>query len=148
MLLLKWILIVFYRPAFFLLLIPILDLLGIVYFSNGAFGFLLPLVTTVLTGLLGLFLARRQGRRYWKELNTCLDRGETPTQPVMNGVLVLLGGLLLLMPGPVTDLIGLLLLFPPLRTLVIVHCRLRFESYRAQGRWQSPPSKPDIIDVD
>lgn len=152
----------FYRPAFFLILIPVLDLLGIIYFSGGAFGFLLPLVTTIATGLLGLFLVRRQGMRCWNELNRCLDLGESPAMPLMHGTLIFLGGLLLILPGLITDLIGLLLFVPPIRSLVIVHFRLRFESYRAGGFHaapfggkpfgsspQPPPgSSPDVIDID
>lgn len=140
---------VFYRPAFFLILIPVLDLLGIVYFSGGAFGFLLPLTTTILTAIAGLYLARRQGLRCWIALNECLDRGESPSVPLMHGVLIFLGGVLMLMPGLITDLIGLLLMISPVRALVVVHVRLRFESYRAQSRrYPPPPSPPDVIDIE
>ncbi len=69
----------------------------------------------VLTGLLGAYLASREGRRAWRRVSESLTRGELPADPIVQALLVLAGGLLLLTPGLLTDLTGFACLIPPSR---------------------------------
>ncbi len=70
---------------------------------------------TVATAVLGGAMARWEGLRVWKEWVLTLQEGRSPARGLFEGVLVLIGGALLILPGVLTDLVGLLLLFPPTR---------------------------------
>ena len=68
--------------------------------------------------MLGSWLLRTQGRAAWRRFNEALGRGRIPHREVVDGVLVIFGGVLLLTPGFITDIFGLLFLFPPTRVLL------------------------------
>ncbi|MCX4242694.1 FxsA family protein [Paraliomyxa miuraensis] len=64
------------------------------------------------TGLLGAWLAKREGARVMRQWQESMARGEIPKEGVVSSVLVLVGGVLLITPGVLTDVTGLLLLVP------------------------------------
>jgi UPF0716 protein FxsA len=68
--------------------------------------------------ILGSWLMRHQGRAAWRRFNEALQAGRVPGREVLDGALVIFGGALLLTPGFITDVLGLVLLIPPTRTLV------------------------------
>lgn len=72
----------------------------------------------VLTGLIGASLAKHQGLRVWHELQASLNRGQLPHDPLIDGLLLLIGGALLITPGVLTDVLGFTLVIPWTRTLV------------------------------
>jgi UPF0716 protein FxsA len=72
----------------------------------------------VADALLGSFLLRTQGRAAWRRFNEALAAGRIPHREVVDGVLVIFGGVLLLTPGFITDIFGLLFLFPPTRVVM------------------------------
>src|SRR5918994_3165236 len=72
----------------------------------------------VADAILGSLLARSQGRLAWRRFNDALSSGRMPAREVMDGALVLFGGALLLTPGFLSDILGVLLLLPPTRALV------------------------------
>jgi UPF0716 protein FxsA len=72
----------------------------------------------IADALLGSWLLRTQGRAAWRRFNEALAEGRVPHREVVDGVLVIFGGVLLLTPGFLTDLFGLLFLFPPTRVLL------------------------------
>ena len=63
---------------------------------------------------------RHQGRAAWRRFNEAVQRGRVPAREVLDGALVIFGGALLLAPGFITDILGLVLLVPPTRALVRV----------------------------
>lgn len=67
--------------------------------------------------MLGIWLVRREGARAWKALNTAFASGRMPTGELADTALVLVGGILLVMPGLITDVFGLLFLLPFTRPL-------------------------------
>ncbi|WMC09934.1 FxsA family protein [Oceanimonas pelagia] len=69
----------------------------------------------LLTAILGLSLVRIQGLQTLMEAQTKLNRGETPAREMVSGMMLALSGVLLLLPGFVTDFAGVLLLLPPVR---------------------------------
>ncbi len=78
-----------------------------------------PTVGIVLaTGVVGATLARFEGLRVLKQWRKALFRGKVPEDGVLSGLLVLVGGVLLVTPGVLTDVVGLLLLIPPTRRVV------------------------------
>lgn len=72
----------------------------------------------LVDSLIGAYLVRREGRRAWEAFRTALAAGRWPGDEVAQGALVLVGGALLLTPGFVTDLAGLLMVLPPTRRLL------------------------------
>src|ERR1700743_522566 len=68
--------------------------------------------------LLGSWLLRTQGRAAGRGFNEALAQGRIPHREVVDGVLVIFGGVLLLCPGFITDIFGVLFLFPPTRVLL------------------------------
>lgn len=83
------------------------------------FGQLIGVGTTVLfiilTGLLGAYLAKRQGFETLKKAQLEMNSGRLPGHAIIDGLCVLIGGVLILTPGFLTDLLGLLLLIPVTR---------------------------------
>ncbi len=72
----------------------------------------------VADAVLGSRGGRGAGRRAWGGVNEARDAGRLPAREVMDGALVLFGGALLLTPGFLSDILGVLLLLPPTRALV------------------------------
>ena len=68
------------------------------------------LLLLVVTGLLGAFLARRQGLGALHAAQEQMQRGELPAGPILDGVLILVAAILLITPGVLTDALGFLLL--------------------------------------
>jgi UPF0716 protein FxsA len=79
-------------------------------------GALPTVILIVLTAMLGSSLVRRQGLKTLMEAQQRMQVGEMPARELMGGMMLALAGLLLIVPGFVTDLLGLLLLLPPLRS--------------------------------
>ncbi len=71
-----------------------------------------------MDSILGALLLRSQGRSAWVALNRALAESRIPAKEVLDGVLIIFGGALLLTPGFITDIFGLLLLIPPTRAIV------------------------------
>ncbi len=69
----------------------------------------------LLTGFLGAYLAKREGLALLAQLKADLRQGLPPAVRVVEGLLVLTGSLLLITPGVMTDVVGLLVLVPPVR---------------------------------
>ena len=67
------------------------------------------------TGILGAYLARLEGFRILYRIQRDISAGTIPGEQLFDGVLVLIAGLVLITPGLLTDIAGLLLLFPPTR---------------------------------
>lgn len=81
-------------------------------------GFAWMLLALLISWPVGTFVLKRQGRSAWRRLTLAMSQGRAPAFEVIDGVLVLFGGLLLLVPGFITDAIGLLMMFGPIRKLV------------------------------
>ncbi|MCY3661892.1 MAG: FxsA family protein [bacterium] len=69
----------------------------------------------VAVSLVGAWLVRRSGLGVLRQIQERLARGEIPGKELVDGLLILVGGLLMLTPGFLTDAVGLLLLIPPTR---------------------------------
>ncbi len=87
----------------------------------------------LLTGLIGAWLAKKEGVRVLRRWQESLAQGRMPEEGLVGGVLVLVGGVLLVSPGVLTDLVGLFLLFPPTRRVIAGLVRRRLERRMAAG---------------
>lgn len=69
----------------------------------------------ITTAIIGASLVRFQGIGVYSRLNQTAARGEIPAMEMIEGVFLLISGILLLLPGFITDALGFLMLIPPLR---------------------------------
>lgn len=103
-----------------LLVITVFGLLDfVVLFSVGSHIGLLPtLILVLLTGAIGLHLIRREGRATLMRAQERLQRGEMPSNELMEGAALIFGGALLMAPGFLSDALGILCLLPTSRSLM------------------------------
>lgn len=86
------------------------------------------LFLVIITGLIGGILARLEGLEVWRRLQDELARGQVPQESLVSGLLVLIGGVLLITPGLITDIVGFLLLIPITRRLFLKPLKKKFAS--------------------
>lgn len=96
--------------------VPIVELYVIIK-VGGAIGVLPTLALLLLTAILGSLLLRQQGRDAWRRFQAALAERRFPGREVADGLMITVGGALLLTPGFITDIVGLLLLVPPTRAI-------------------------------
>jgi UPF0716 protein FxsA len=96
------------------IVVPLIELYVIIQ-VGGSIGVVPTLAILVADGFLGAFLLRHQGRAAWVRFNRALNENRMPHKEVLDGVLIIFGGALLLTPGFITDIFGLILLIPPTR---------------------------------
>ncbi|MFG3706519.1 FxsA family protein [Micromonospora sp. NPDC047670] len=99
------------------LLLAVLLELAVFVVVGRAIGFGSALLVVFAVSLLGLVLLRREGMRAWRGFRASAEAGQPPGRQVTDGLVGLLGALLLAVPGLVSGLVGLLLLVPPVRRL-------------------------------
>jgi UPF0716 protein FxsA len=134
--------------------VPIVDLWLLLRIGR-AIGVVPAVVLILATGLLGAALARAEGARVLGAWRRSLAEGRMPEEGVLSGALVLVGGVLLVAPGVLTDLAGLALLFPPTRRVAADALRgwVRRKVERGQVRvvtFDGPPrpaERDEVIDV-
>ncbi|MBD3288010.1 membrane protein FxsA [candidate division KSB1 bacterium] len=76
------------------------------------------ILIVVLTGILGAWLAKQQGFITISRIRFSLRSGQVPAEPLLDGVLILAGGLLLVTPGLITDAVGFSVLIPTTREII------------------------------
>jgi len=105
------------RLTLLFVLIPLVELAILVYLGTiiGAF---YTVLIVVLTGILGAILMRCQGLAILSRIRSNLQSGILPANELFDGALILVGGLLLLTPGIITDILGLAVLVPQTRHII------------------------------
>ena len=105
----KWLALIF-------IVVPVLEI-GISLWSGNTFGSFPTIMIILGTGILGAYLAKKQGLKAIRDVQIQMKNFQAPGDAMVNAVFVFAGGLLLLSPGFVTDLFGFLFLFSPSREL-------------------------------
>jgi len=113
-------------------LIPVAEIYLIIKLGGflGAFN---TVAIILLTGFLGAALARQQGLQTMLRVRQSLAEGIMPKEELVDALLIFVAGAVLLTPGFLTDITGLLLLFPPTRFQLKVFLRKKFDQWLAQG---------------
>lgn len=106
----KWLIVAF-------IAIPTVELALLIY-SGKVLGLFPTIAVILLTGIGGAYFAQKQGMKVWGELRHRMATMETPGNALIDAVCIFLGGILLLMPGFLTDISGLLLLFKGPRNFI------------------------------
>lgn len=141
-------------PAIFVLFIavPIVEI-AVLIKVGGLLGFLPTIGIVILTAVLGTAMLRAQSMSTLASVQSKLNAGEVPALQMMEGVALLIGGVLLLTPGFVTDAIGFFCLVPTTRRWLIKRILARSNlvvmssaQYR-DGQAESQSSRPSNGDV-
>ena len=106
----KWLVLAF-------IVIPTAEL-GLLIYSGQLLGFFPTIAIILITGIGGVYLAKRQGMKAWQELRSRMNTMETPGNALIDNFCIFFGGLLLIVPGYLTDITGFLLLFSWPRNLI------------------------------
>ncbi len=128
----------FFRLLILFTIIPVIEIL--IFLSIGDFmGPWAVVGLILLTGITGAALARHEGLRVLLAIQEQLAGGTMPAREMVDGGLILAGGLLLLTPGFFTDVVGLSLVLPMSRALMrdrlIEYFKLRLETGAVQIGW-------------
>jgi UPF0716 protein FxsA len=132
-------------PALFLLW-PFIEIAGFIAVGQ-SIGVLPTLAAIVLTSMIGMALLRFEGLRVLRQAFTALQSGQKPDVALAHAALVAFGGVLLVVPGFVSDILGILLFLKPFRSALIAffawvagpYVEIR-TSYRSNG--------PGVVDLD
>jgi UPF0716 protein FxsA len=120
------------RIFLFFTIVPLVELFILIKIG-GHIGALNTILLVILTALLGAMLARVEGLRTLRQIQWSLSQGQIPAEELIDGVLIFAGGVLLLIPGVLTDLCALILLFPYTRMHFKRWLRRRFDRTVTSG---------------
>jgi UPF0716 protein FxsA len=107
----------------------------------GAIGVLNAIGLLILLSVFGVWLTKREGIGLLARTRRQLDAGQMPANQLIDATLLLAAGLLLVIPGFVTDFFGLLLLLPPVRALVRSRAKKHW-AFRIVTYGNRPPVDP------
>jgi UPF0716 protein FxsA len=116
-------------------LIPALEIFLFIEIGK-SIGTLNTFVLVILTGFAGAWLAKLQGMETMMRVRRNLDNGIMPAEELIDALIIFGAGIVLLTPGFFTDIVGLLLLFPPSRFHFKRFLRHRFDHWVQQGNVQ------------
>lgn len=132
-------------------LLPLAELVLLLWIADHT-SWLFTLALIIFTGMLGASLARHQGLQCWGEFQRRLAQGELPTDPLLDGLMILVAATLLVTPGVITDALGFTLLVPQVRRLVRGRLASRLQAKIVvnplQGAAGGGPADDGIIDVE
>lgn len=113
-----------------LVLFVVLPIVEITVFFRmaSAIGFFSAVGWIILVSIVGVWLVKRQGLSTLRRVNQKVVAGEVPRRELIDGIFILGAGALMLFPGFVTDIFGILLLLPPVRAVLAVPLKRRFAS--------------------
>jgi UPF0716 protein FxsA len=98
------------------ILVPLAELAVLIAVGDWI-GLVPTLILLLVVSVAGAWLSKREGLAAWARFQRALADGRMPTVEVADGAMILLAGALLLTPGFLTDVVGILLLLPPTRAM-------------------------------
>ena len=137
---------------FFFVVVPLVELYLLLWLGS-LIGFWPTVGITLVTGILGGSMAKREGVRVYRRWQQALRELRTPEEGIIDGVLVLVGGTLLVTPGVLTDITGLVLVVPVSRRPVARHLRHVLDRYLERSRLTietrsyGAPERRDVVDT-
>lgn len=116
-------------------LIPALEIFLFIEIGK-SIGTLNTFALVILSGFAGAWLAKMQGLETMMRVRRNLDNGIMPAEELIDALIIFGAGIVLLTPGFFTDIVGLLLLFPPSRFHFKRFLRQRFDHWVQHGNVQ------------
>lgn len=114
------------------IIMPIIELTLLIRVGQ-AIGPLSTISIVILTGLAGAYFARQQGLQVMMLIQRDMREGRMPAPRLMDGVMILIAGILMITPGLITDCMGLLLLMPPVRFQIRMYMKKKIEEKFRNG---------------
>jgi UPF0716 protein FxsA len=121
-----------------LVLLPVAEIAVLIAVGH-AIGVLWTILLLLASSVAGGWLLRREGPRAWRAFRSELAAGRPPGNAATDGLLVLIGGILMVLPGFITDIVGLLMVIPPTRRL------FRGAALRVAGRRMSSQARVNLF---
>ncbi len=104
----------FFQLLLLFTLVPLIELVLLIKLGELT-GVWTTIGIVILTGIIGAYLARREGIKAWRRLEKSMREGVSPADELIDALLILIAGAVLITPGLLTDLFGFGLLIPPVR---------------------------------
>jgi UPF0716 protein FxsA len=130
-----------------LIAVPIIEIAVAIWVAS-EIGWLNTIGLLVLLSIIGIWVVKRQGMGILTTLQETAQRQEKPGKALMDRFLILLGGVLLVIPGFVTAVIGCLLFLPPVRAALRGIAAARVEKNVSMGKWTFGTVTGFVRDVD
>ncbi len=134
------------------LLFPLAELYVLIK-VGGSIGALATILLLVLSGIAGILLLRLAGFATAWRVRERLARGELPEREMLQGLMMAIGGGLLFLPGFISDVLALVVLFPPTRNFLFRQINRRIEAQVRRQRAfaddlqaRSNPQRPNVIE--
>jgi UPF0716 protein FxsA len=118
----------FARLLLLFLLVPLVEIYVLIKVGS-VLGAGYTIILVIFTAIVGAYLARSEGAQAMLRVRANMDQGIMPGDDILDALLILVAGLVLLTPGFVTDIFGLLLLFKPSRRLIRRYVREKLEDW-------------------
>jgi len=107
--------------------VPLIEVLILIKLGS-FFGFWPTIFLVIGTGILGAYLAKLYGLTIWYKIQQDLNAGLMPADKLVDGLLILIGGIVLLTPGLLTDILGFMLLIPYTRNYFKKFAKSKFKN--------------------
>ncbi len=114
-------------------LIPVIELYFLIKIGT-VIGGVNTILLVVLTGFAGAWLARMEGMHTMIKVRDSLQQGFMPAEELLDAVIIFIAGVVLITPGLLTDIAGLLLLLPVTRSKFKRFLRRKFDEFQRQGK--------------
>jgi len=125
----------FFRLFLLFTIIPVIELYVIIKIG-GMIGALNTILIILTTAVIGAYLAKQQGLMVIGNIRQAVQESRVPGRELLHGLIVLLGGLMLLTPGFITDILGISALIPPVRDFYINLVRKLILNKIESGDWR------------
>ncbi len=139
----------FARLLLLFISVPLIEVLILIKLGS-LFGFWPTIFLVIGTGILGAYLAKLYGLTIWYKIQQDLNAGLMPADKLVDGLLILIGGIVLLTPGLLTDILGIMLLIPFTRNYFKRFAKTKFkkmsEGQTSNIYWKGIEAKN--IDID
>src|SRR5699024_2282377 len=100
----RWLLLLF-------LILPALEI-GVFIWVGDMIGPWWVVALIIITGMLGIMIARQQGFETWNRARQAIQLGQAPTEYIIDGICIFIGGVFLFAPGFITDIAGFMFVLP------------------------------------
>ncbi len=151
----------FFKLLLLFLIIPIVELAILIRLGN-IIGVIYTILLVGFTGVVGVSLAKIQGVMVISRVKIQLMRGKVPADNLLGGLLILIGGIMLLTPGLLTDITGFSLILPGTRNLGVKFLKRKLKQFAKKNvenfyfnygsdntdKNEREAGKKDYIDVD
>jgi len=134
------------EPLRFLILalligLPVLEI-SLFIKVGGLIGILPTILMIFAISALGAAVLRRQGLQSFSKVQRAMAQGEAPVDEMLDGFFIVAAGILFILPGFFSDILGLCLLLPPVRKMLGRHIRRRFSVQTMQGHFYAGGGNP------